>query len=106
MQVTNNLKIELFTELSEQFPDKANEVIRVAQEICQKEAEFIKLSEEKQADLVINKIFDDPNLLGEDIFLFLEINSYLKKVSGNNLTDDFLNDYKNFSKHPFLTKIR
>ena len=75
MQVTENLKIELFTELSENFPDKANEIIKAAQESCQKESDFVSLSEDKQADLIINKIFDDPNLVGEDIYLFLEINN-------------------------------
>lgn len=104
MQVTNNLKIELFTELSEQFPDKANEVIKVAQEICLKENDFNKLSEDKQADFIINKIFDDPNLLGEDLFLFLEINNYLKKASLSTLTEDFLNEVKNINKHAFFQK--
>jgi hypothetical protein len=104
MQVTNNLKIELFTALSEEFPDKANEVIKVAQDICLKEAEFGKLSEDKQADLIIDKIFDDPNLLGEDVFLFLEINNYLKKLSTSTLTDDFLNEVKNINKQAFFQK--
>ncbi len=104
MKLLDNYKLEIFTELSENFPEKAENIINLAEEYCTKEKSFLSLSDEEKAQVVINKIFDDNNIFNEDLSIFLEINKYISIYDPQTILDNIQNEYKKIERLPFFNK--
>lgn len=104
MAITENLKVELFSELYEQFPEKAEDIVKKAESLCKLEPDFIDLSDEKKADIVINKIFFEPSIIDENIYLVLRVNTYIKNINIESIANDFFSESKEIHKNPFFNQ--
>jgi len=88
--MNKNIKIELFVDILEEFPQKADFIINKAEEICKKNSNFSKFTEEEKTDFVLNTIFENDDLIDDELHLLLDVKNFLKFSKKDFLTGEIL----------------
>ena len=80
------------------------QLIDSAQRICSKDPKFSEYNEETKANIVINTIYEYSSLLGENIYLLIDANRFLKLSNIEKSTSDFLKSIRSINHHAFFDK--
>lgn len=103
MQILDNYKLEIFNELNEKFPDKTESIINLAENYCNSQKDFLSLDDDTKAEKIIYTIFDNPDIFGEDLSIFLKINKYISLFE-NNFLNKISESNKQLEKNPFFNE--
>ena len=101
MQILDNYKLEIFNQLSENFPDKTESIINLAESYCNKEKDFFTFDDQTKAEKIVETIFTNTDIFGDDLSVFLKINQYISLFE-NNFIDKISEAHKQLEKNPFF----
>lgn len=103
-EILDSSKAQLINELSASFSELANNIFVKAEKICKEDIRFNKLNETEQVDQIINTIFNNPEILDEEIFFIIKTSLYLKKINPEMITNEIFETGKRIQGHPFFAK--